>query len=236
MRMQGDGGRHVAGAAIIGVRRIGVRRHALARIARALSCVAVCLALPLAGCASVGSSISQALGPSAPARDHNASIAFDSIDGLAQNSQTAMVRDLNEEAAAFHIAVVPSGSNAWYRIRSYVATHAEHRATSVAWAWDVYDSSLHHAVRLSGEEHGDTPAGKGGAIADEAVLRRVARAGMAQLADFMASTPPAPAAPPPSAAPSPPARSGGDVASREDAWTQVAAWGASLHGQVDQNP
>jgi hypothetical protein len=220
MRMQGDGGRHVAGEVII-----GVRRHSPERIARALSCIVLCLALPLAtaGCASVGSSISQALGPSAQPRDHNASIAFDSIDGLAQNSQTAMVRDLNEEAAAFHIAVVPSGGDAWYRIRGYVATHAGRRATSVAWAWDVYDSGLHHAVRLSGEEHSDTPAGKGAAIADEAMLRRIARAGMAQLADFMASTPPAPAAP--QDAPSPPTRSGGDVASREDSWTQVAAWG-----------
>jgi hypothetical protein len=209
--MQGDGGRRTAGRAII-----GVRRHAPAKVARALSCAVVCLALPLAGCASVGSSISQALGPSA--RDRDASVAFDSIDGLAQNSQTAMVRDLNEEAASFHIAVVPSGGDAWYRIRSYVAAHA----TSVSWAWDVYDSGLHRAVRLSGEEHADTRAGRGGAIADEVLLHRIARAGMAQLADFMASTPPAPAAPP--TAPLPPARSGGDVASRGDARTQVAAW------------
>jgi hypothetical protein len=219
MRMQGDGGRRIAGEAVI-----GVRRHSPARIAGALSCGVLCVALALAtaGCASVGSSIGQALGPSAPARDHNASIAFDSIDGLAQSSQTAMVRDLNEEAAAFHIAVVPSASDAWYRIRSYVATHAERRATSVAWAWDVYDSGLHHAVRLSGEEHSDTPPGKGGAIADEALLRRIARAGMAQLADFMASTPPAPAGPP--SAPPAPWHGGGNVASREDVWTQVAGW------------
>jgi hypothetical protein len=218
--MQGDGSRRTAGEAII-----GVRRTSAARVARALSCVVLCLALSLAmeGCASVGSSISQALGP-APGRDHNASIAFDSIDGLAQGSQTTMVRDLNEEAAAFHIAVVPSGGDAWYRVRSYVATHADRRATSVSWAWDVYDSGLHRAVRLSGEEHGDAGAGKGGAIADEALLRRIARAGMAQLADFMASTPPAPASPP-AAPPVPAGRGGGDVASREDAWTQVAAWG-----------
>ena len=215
--MQGIGCRRVAGEA-----STGVRRHSLAGIARALSCVA-CLALSLgmAGCASVGGSISQALTASAgPARDRNASVTFDSIDGLARDSQTAMAHDLDEEAAAFHIAVVPSGGDAWYRVRSYVATHA----TSVAWAWDVYDSGLHRAVRLSGEERTDARAGKGGAIADEALLHRIARAGMAQLADFMASTPPAPAAPP-SAPSAPPARTGGDVASREDTWTQVAAWG-----------
>jgi hypothetical protein len=227
MWMQGDGSRRTAGEVII-----GVRRYSLARTARALSCVVLCLALSLTmqGCASVGSSISQALGPSAPGRDHNASIAFDSIDGLARDSQTALVHDLNEEAAAFHIAVVPSGGDAWYRIRSYVATHA----TSVSWAWDVYDSGLHRAVRLSGEERADARGGKGGAIADEALLRRVARAGLAQLADFMASTPPPPASPP--SAPPVPGHGGGDVASREDAWTQVAARRVSLHGQVDQNP
>ena len=71
-----------------------------ARLARALACVALCLAA--AGCVTVDSSISSALGPSAPARDRNASISFDSIDGLARDGESTLMHDLNEEAAAFY--------------------------------------------------------------------------------------------------------------------------------------
>lgn len=187
-----------------------------AGIVRTLSCLALCIAA--AGCASVG----QALSPAG--RERGVNIAFESIDGLAGDSHALFLRDLDEEAAGFHIAVATEGSEAAYRIRGYVATHAERRSASantLTWAWDVYDGALRRAVRLSGEEH--TAGGKGGANVDEALLRRIARAGMEQLADFMATNPPAPA-------PAPPARSGPQVASREDAqskdlWTQIAAWG-----------
>lgn len=187
-----------------------------AGIVRALSCFALCIAA--AGCAAVG----QALGPAG--RERGVSVAFESVDGLAGDSHTVFLRDLDEEAAGFHIAVAPEGSEPAYRIRGYVATHAERRSASantVTWAWDVYDGALRRAVRLSGEER--AAAGKGGANVDEALLRRIARTGMEQLADFMATNPPAPAAPLP-------ARSGSEVASSEgaqgkDLWTQIAAWG-----------
>jgi hypothetical protein len=195
------------------------RRHAFAGMARGAWCLALCLAA--GGCGSIG----QALGPFAQARERGVTIAFESIDGVAGDSQAALLRDVNEEASAFHIAVAPDGGEAAYRIRGYVASHAERRSaaagTSVAWAWDVYDAGLHRAVRLSGEER--AAPGKGGANMDEALLRRIARAGMEQLADFMALNPASPAAPLP-------ARNGSEVASREDApakdlWTQIAAWG-----------
>jgi hypothetical protein len=97
-----------------------------------------------------------------------------------------------------------------------VAAHAEHSAasiTSISWAWDVYDGELHRAFRLSGEERaGAAPARDAGrALADEAVLRAIARTGMQQLADFAASAP-TPAAP---ASPAP-GRTGSAVASRDD--------------------
>ncbi len=134
-----------------------------------------------------------------------------------------LVRDLNEEAAALRIAVVPAGSEPAYRMRGYLAAHTQGAATSIAWAWDVYDSDLHRAFRLSGEEQTGPPAGKTGpdrapegrnwAAADDAVVRRIARTGMRQLVDFMAAAP-APAAP--TAAPAP-THSGSDVvASRDD--------------------
>ena len=199
----------------------GVCVRSLAGITRAAACLALCLAT--ADCASVG----QSLASFAQARERGVSVAFEPIEGLAGESNAALVRDLNEEATAFHISVVPEGGEAAYRVRSYVATHAARQSPgrtsagnvgTVSWAWDVYDSALHRAVRLSGEEH--TAGGKNGAI-DEALLRRIARTGMEQLADFMATNPPAGPLP---------AHGGTEVAGRDDApskdiWTQIAAWG-----------
>ena len=182
------------------------------------------LCLMAAGCASIG----QALGPSAmassaPARD--VGIAFESIDGLPRDMTQKLVRDLDEEAAALRVAVVPPGGEATYRVRGYLAAHARGATTSIAWAWDVYDAQLQRAFRLSGEEEagpsaGHAPARKGSeargwTAADDAVLRRIARTGMQQLVDFMASAPATPAAPAP-AAPAP-TRNGSDtVASLDD--------------------
>jgi hypothetical protein len=190
---------------------IGQHRCLPAIGGKLLPCLALCLTLSLltAGCAAIGS----ALGPTARASD--VSIAFESIDGLPRDVSQRLVRDLDEEAAALRIAVVPAGGEAAYRVRGYLAAHAQGSATVIAWAWDVYDGELHRAFRLNGEERVGSSAGRshdGGSWADEALLRRIARTGMEQLAGFMAS-PPAPASPAPSA----PGRSGGAVASRDDA-------------------
>ena len=196
--------------------------RSLAWVTRVTACLVLCLATT--DCASVG----QSLASFAQARERGVSVAFEPIEGLAGDNNAALVRDLTEEAAAFHIAIVPEGGEAAYRIRSYVATHAGRQSASartsagtvgtVSWAWDVYDSALHRAVRLSGEER--TAGGKNAAI-DEALLRRIARTGMEQLADFMATNPPAGPLP---------AHGGTEVAGRDDAsskdiWTQIAAWG-----------
>jgi hypothetical protein len=214
MSMQGNGSRRSAGGAESDAR--GILSFLLRTSFKPLLSLALCLMA--GGCASIG----QALGPSAPLRD--ASIAFESIDGLPRDLSQKLARDLDEEAAALRIAVVPSGGEAAYRVRGYLAAHAQGAATSIAWAWDVYDSDLHRAFRLSGEEPagpptgtaaGRAPDGRGWAAVDDAVLRRIARTGMQQLVDFMAAAP-APAAP---TAPAtlPPTRSGSDVvASRDD--------------------
>ncbi len=203
------------------------------------------LCLMAAGCASIG----QALGPSglgslAPNRD--VSIAFESIDGLPRDLSQKLVRDLDEEAAALRIAVAPPGGEAAYRVRGYLAAHAQGGTTSIAWAWDVYDAGLQRAFRLDGEEEagpsaGHAPARKGAegrswTAADEAVLRRIARSGMQQLVDFMASAPvpSAPAAPAP-ATPAP-TRNGSDtVASLDDLATDPIG-GAPEPGGVPLPP
>ena len=201
--MQGDGSQRFAGGA-----EIEPRGCLPSEVGRVVMGLAFCLLA--AGCGSIG----QTLGPSGQASD--VSIAFESIDGLPRDISQRLVRDLNEEAAALRIAVVPAGGAAAYRMRGYLAAHAEGSTTSIAWAWDVYDAELHRAFRLRGEEQAGATAGAsagrnpaGWAMVDEALLRRIARTGMEQLADFMASAP-APAAP---AAPAP-GRTGSVVASR----------------------
>jgi hypothetical protein len=198
MRMQGDGSRRNAGG-----HEFYARGCWLAAAGRPFVCLAACLIA--AGCASIG----QALGPAAPGRD--VSVAFESIDGLPRDVSPKLTHDLDEEAAALRIAVVPAGGQAAYRIRGYVAAHAEGSGTAVAWAWDVYDAGLQRAFRLNGEERAGASAGRNWA-ADDALLRRIAHNGMAQLAEFMAS-PPAPPAPAPSPVPE---QSGGAVARSDD--------------------
>jgi hypothetical protein len=201
MSMQGDASQHCAGRAVIGL--CGRPPAAMARL---ITCLAFCLLA--GGCGSIG------IGQTPGARDIR--IAFESIDGLPRDLSQKLAHDLNEEAAALRIVVVPAGE-ASYRLRGYLAAHPEGGTTAIAWAWDVYDDELHRAFRLSGEERtaAATPAGKNSearnwAAADETLLRRIAHTGMEQLASFAAS-PPAPPAPA-----SPPAeRSGAAVASRD---------------------
>jgi hypothetical protein len=138
--------------------------------------LACCLAV--AGCGALG----PAAGSLAQAR--GTSISFDSIDGPPPEIFNRFLTELDEEAAGHRIRVVPAGGEAAYRIRGYLAAHAKGTATSVAWVWDVYDADLHRAFRLGGEE---TAAAEARPLADEAMLRRIARAGLDQLADRMAS-------------------------------------------------
>jgi len=182
---------------------------------RPIAGLAMCLMA--AGCGSLG----QALNPTAQGSD--VSIAVESIDGPPREVAQRLVGDLTAEAAPRRIAIVgANGEAATYHVRGYLALHAG-SAPAIAWAWDVYDASLNRAFRLSGEERAADAASAGGkswAVADEALLRRIAHAGMDQLAGLMAA-PPVPAAPAPAPPATPPGRSGaGTVASRDDVQSQ----------------
>ena len=197
--MQRGGSRRSADAG-----RFGICGRAPSAIGAPILCVALCLAV--AGCGSVGI----ALGTAGPALT---SISFDSIEGPPPETFHRFFSNLNEEAAAHRIAVLPAGGAAAYRIRGYLAAHSNGAATSIAWTWDVYDAGLHRAFRRGGEEGpARLEAGRTEwAAADEATLRRIAHAGMEQFVDFLAS---ASAAPEP--VPAAPPRSGAVVAGRDD--------------------
>jgi hypothetical protein len=146
------------------------------------------LTLAVAGCGSTGQSpfLADAAG---------ATVALESIDGPPPSVFHKLVRDLNDEAATRQIAVAPRGGAAPYRLRGYLAAHAEGGTTAIAWAWDIYDSAEHRAFRIQGEERAGA-GGKSWAAASDEVLHRIARASMEQVAVFIAAarTPGAPAA------------------------------------------
>lgn len=124
----------------------------------------------------------------------NATVAFESIDGAPPAVFQALVTKLNEEAAARQVPVVTREGFAPYRIRGYVAAIVLDKQTVVSWVWDVYDREARRAARLTGEEKAGPAGREPWAAANEAVLARLARSGMEQLATFL-KMPAAPAAP-----------------------------------------
>lgn len=187
--------------------RSHVGPHKGPRLAHRTAQLAAGFALSLmAGCGSVGQSVGDSLSGLLPSSSETTGalgtaavrgtrVAFERIEGAPPEVAQRLTGDLAAEAAARQIAVVPA-DGAVYRIRGYLATRERGAGTAVSWAWDVYDAGLHRAFRLGGEEVGRTAArGQPWTIADDALLRRIAQAGIEQLADFIAAGPAAPAAP-----------------------------------------
>lgn len=170
----------------------------------------VLLGLMVSGCAGIGQLGSLTDGPAV-------SVAFESIDGPPPAVHEKFMRALKDEAGARQITVVAS-SEANYRLRGYLAANPGAGATSVSWAWDVYDSSQRRALRLKGED--TASGGTGWANVDDQVLRRIARSGLDQLAGFAAAPRQQTAAAEP--APAQPEKPASNVAWLDD-WAPEAA-------------
>jgi hypothetical protein len=133
------------------------------------------------------------------------SIAFESIDGLPSAVVPRFVTMLKEEAAQHQITAGSPGE-VNYRLRGYLASQSDDGTaantsssvhsdttssattsimTSIAWTLDVYDGDQHLVIRLGGKEK---VADRLWAANDDLALRRVARAGMDQLAAFLATS------------------------------------------------
>ena len=121
-------------------------------------------------------------------------IAIESIEAPPSTDVARFVTMLKDEAAQRRIAAAaPSEAN--YRLHGYLDARTDNTAapaaratapsetTVIAWMLDVYDGDQHRLVRLSGEEK---IAGR--ASTDDQALRRIARAGMDQLAAFLATS------------------------------------------------
>jgi hypothetical protein len=153
---------------------------------------AALLAACAAGCtettssnAALTSGVSAGSGPS---------IAFESIDGPPVSVFNRLIDNISAEAQSRQIAIASRDGAANYRVRGYLAAQVIRGRTHISWVWDVYDDVKVRALRIRGEEAG----GRGGAdpwtVADDAMLRRIARASMDRLTIFLRN-PDAPAGP-----------------------------------------
>lgn len=122
-------------------------------------------------------------------------MAFESIDGPPPAVFQKLVATLNDEATARRIPVVSRAEPATYRVRGYVSAMVDRRKVSFAWVWDVYDADRRRALRITGEEPADGGPRDAWSAADDAVLRGMARNGMAGIATFLGSPAALPAAP-----------------------------------------
>ena len=116
-----------------------------------------------------------------------ATVAFESIDGLPPGQFRELVQALNSEAQARRLAVMSRESSSAYRVRGYLAAKVEKRQTTISWVWDVFDGDDRRALRITGEETAKGRHRDAWSVADDAMLQRIARSSMDQLAAFLTS-------------------------------------------------
>ena len=108
-----------------------------------------------------------------------------------------LVQALNNEAQTRRLAVMSRESPSAYRVRGYLAAKVVQAQTTISWVWDVFDRDEQRALRISGEETANRIGRHRDAwtAADDAMLRRIARSSMDQLAAFLTSPEVAPSTP-----------------------------------------
>jgi hypothetical protein len=154
-----------------------------------------------------------------------ASVAFESIDGLPQDRFHTLVQDLNGEAQLRRVAVLSREQPSSYRVRGYFSAAVERGRTTISWVWDVFDNQERRATRISGSE--EVKTSKAWDAADNAMMQRIARSSMEQLAAFLKAPDAAPETPVASAEPR--------LALTANAGTPEAA-GIFRVSQVDADP
>ncbi len=146
--------------------RIACERGAVARrrvFAVALAC------LLLAACQTDNGLVTGSLGQSALR-----AIAFESIDGPPPTVFERLVAQLGKEAEARKLPIVSRANPGAWRVRLYLAAHLQKKQATISWVGDVFDVRYDRAFRVAGEEP-VAPARKDvWALADDAVLARIA--------------------------------------------------------------
>jgi len=146
--------------------------------------VAVLLAALASGCTTSNTSNASLSTSAAPA---SPTIAFESIDGPPVGIFNRLVDNISAEAQSRNLAVASREGAANYRVRGYLAAQVIRGRTHISWVWDVYDDDRLRTLRITGEEAGGRPGGDAWSVADEAMLRRIARASMDRLAAYLAN-------------------------------------------------
>ena len=149
--------------------------------------LAAACALALAGCTVEGRPDASAAQP------RGASVAFESIDGPPPEQFRKLVNNLNTEAQSRRLAVMSRETPSAYRVRGYVAAKVVKGRTTISWVWDVFDGDERRALRIDGEEAANGRYRDAWDAADDAMLERIARNSMMQLAAFLTSPEVAPA-------------------------------------------
>ena len=144
---------------------------------------AALLAVCAAGCSETTSS-NASLTPGISSGS-GSTIAFESIDGPPVNVFNRLVDNLSTEAQGRNIAIASREGAANYRVRGYLAAQVIRGRTHISWVWDVYDDVKVRALRIRGEEAGGRAGADPWSVADEAMLRRVARTSIERLAAFV---------------------------------------------------
>jgi hypothetical protein len=114
-----------------------------------------------------------------------ATIAFESVDGPPPQVFQRLVETLAEEAVARKVAVISREAAPQYRIRGYLAAHVDRRSTHIGWVWDVYSADRQRILRISGEEPVTRRVADAWTVADDRMLRRIARTSIERLAIFL---------------------------------------------------
>jgi hypothetical protein len=134
-----------------------------------------------------------------------ATVSFESIDGPPPGQFQKLVHNLNEEAQSRRLAVISRESPSAYRVRGSLTAKVAKGQTTIAWVWDVFDADERRALRITGEETANSRTlGRprdAWTVADDAMLQRIARTSMDQLAAFLTSPTVAPSAPATAATP-----------------------------------
>jgi len=114
-------------------------------------------------------------------------IAFESIAGPPPGVFNRLVDDLSTEAQSRNLAIASREGAANYRVRGYLAAQVIRGRTHVSWVWDIYDADRLRALRITGEEAGGRGGGDPWSVADDPMLRKIARTSMDQLAAFLSN-------------------------------------------------
>ena len=146
-------------------------------------------AIALSGCGPDGAANLNAAQP------RGATVAFESIDGLPTAQFNKLVQNLNSEAQVRRLAVTSRESPSAYRVRGYLAAEVAKGKTTISWVWDVFDREQRRALRITGAATEKGRHRDAWDVADDAMLQRIARSSMDQLAAFLTSPAVAPGTP-----------------------------------------